>query len=200
MFGLVNRAIQSFVEDSYGPACWDDVVSLANLESRDFEGMLIYPDSVTNLVLTACAKILRQSTDAVLEDIGTYLVTHSNMEAVRRLLRYGGGEFEEFLLSLDELNDRVKIAIPELEMPELSLRSHGDDSFSLFVDSDQAGYGALWLGIVNAMADDYGALVLTELEKEPKLGGVTEHICIELLEVAFSQGRSFDLAAGMRAP
>lgn len=200
MFGLVNRAIQSFVEDSYGPACWDDVVSLAQLESRDFEGMLSYPDIVTNTVLHACGQVLRQATEAVLEDIGTYLVTHSNMEAVRRLLRYGGGEFEEFLLSLDELNDRIKIAIPDLEMPELSLRAHGDDSFSLYVDSDRAGYGALWLGIVNAMADDYGALVLTELEQKKDGGGVTEEITVELLEVAFSQGRSFDLAAGMRAP
>ena len=122
------------------------------------------------------------------------------MEAVRRLLRYGGGEFEDFLLSLDELNDRVKIAIPDLEMPELSLRAHGDDSFSLYVEGDHPGYGAVWLGIVKAMADDYGALVLTKREKANGDGAVTEHISIELLEVAFSPGRSFDLAAGMRAP
>lgn len=198
MFGLVNRAIQSFVEDSYSPKHWDDVARLAGLETRDFEGMLTYPDAVTDRVLTACGKVLGKRDEALLEDLGTYLVTHPHMEVVRRLLRYGGGEFEEFLLSLDELNDRVRIAIPDLEMPELTLRDRGNGRFSLFVGAQRTGYGALLLGLVQAMADDYGALVLMELKAEPSDMEAGEHIEVELLEAAFSQGRSFDLAAGMR--
>jgi len=198
MFGLVNRAIQSFVEDSYSPKHWDDVARLAGLETRDFEGMLSYADVVTDRVLNASGKVLGKRPEALLEDLGTYLVTHPHMEVVRRLLRYGGGEFEEFLLSLDELNDRVQIAIPDLEMPELTLRDRGNGRFSLFVGGQRKGYGALLLGLVQAMADDYGALVLMELKAEPSDIGAGEHLEVELLEAAFSQGRSFDLAAGMR--
>lgn len=194
MFGLVNRAIQSFVEDSYGDAKWVEITNLAGLDFRNFESMLPYDDDVTDAVLRSCGVVLDKDKETLLEDLGTYLVTHPNMETARRLLRYGGHGFEEFLLSLDELNDRIKLAIPDLEMPQISLKAHGGGAFCLFSLSPRHGYGAVLQGIVKAVADDYGALVLTELGSNPEGELVVDHLKVELLEAAFSEGRDFNLA------
>jgi hypothetical protein len=51
----------------------------------------------------------------LLEDIGTYLVTDPALEPLRRLLRFGGDTFAEFLGSLEELPDRARLAMPQLE-------------------------------------------------------------------------------------
>lgn len=199
MFGLVNRAIQSFVIDSYGDAKWADITNVAGLDFRNFESMLPYDDALTDAVLKASSILLDKDHDTLLEDLGTYLVSHPNMEAVRRLLRYGGHGFEEFLLSLDELNDRIKLSIPDLEMPQLSLQAHGNGAYCLFAVSKRKGYGAVLQGIVKAVADDYGALVLTDLETSQENGKVQDHLKIELLEAAFSEGRDFTLAGAARA-
>ncbi|MEM9583396.1 MAG: heme NO-binding domain-containing protein [Pseudomonadota bacterium] len=198
MFGLINRAIQRFVIDSYGETKWADVVSVAGLDFREFESMLPYDDALTDAVLRAACLVLDKDHETLLEDLGTYLVTHPNMEVVRRLLRYGGRGFEDFLLSFDELNNRIKLAIPDLEMPEISLQEHGDGNYCLFAVSDREGYGAVLQGILKAVADDYGALILTDLNSGTAQGRVTEHLKVELLEAAFAEGRDFNLGGGMR--
>jgi hypothetical protein len=50
------------------------------------------------------------------------------------------------------------------------------------------------IGIVRAMADDYGALALFDLSVSPIEGGVKETLRIDLLSESFSEGRSFTLA------
>lgn len=198
MFGLVNVALQCFVEDTYGRMAWADVTREARLDFRDFEAMLPYPDAITDAVLDAMAVVLGKDQQTVLQDLGTYLVTHDNMDVVRRLLRYGGGEFEDFLISLDELSDRIRLSLPDLAVPQLNLQPHGDGSFTLKIDSDRLGYGALLMGIVQALADDYGALVLADLQTPGGEGRLREQIKIELVDIAFSHDRGLDLGAGMR--
>ncbi len=71
MHGLINRAIQCFVRDSYGQRRWIDVTRMAGIEVIDFEAMLHYEDSTTNALVAAVSKSLGVPEEAVLEDLGT---------------------------------------------------------------------------------------------------------------------------------
>ncbi len=199
MYGLINRSIQCFVEDLYGPSIWDRVARDAQLEHRDFEAMLEYPDDLTDTVLEIVARCLRRDIETVLEDLGTYLVTHPNREAIRRLLRFSGHNYDEFLQSLDDLQDRVKLAVPDLEMPELELREYALRQFALQCSWRKKGFGSVFVGILRAMADDYGALVVLDYACQRTDAGFLETVNIELLERAFADGREFHLADRARA-
>lgn len=192
MHGLINRAIQCFIRDSYGRERWIEVAHLADLGFCDFEAMLHYDDALTGVVLTAAAQSLGVPRETVLEDMGTYLVSHPNVEALRRLLRFGGVSFVEFLHSLDELPDRARLAVDDLDLPQMELREFGSNNFTLTCRSDWDGFGHVMMGVLRTLADDYGALVFLE-HKGGKPG--TETIDITLIESAFAQGRSFDLGA-----
>lgn len=192
MHGLINRTIQSFVSDTRGNALWRVVAERAELGFVEFEAMLSYEAEVTARVLRAVSEELMLPQEAVLEDIGTYLVSHQNTEAVRRLLRFGGVDFVEFLHSLEDLPDRARLAVEDLNLPQLELRERAIDRFSLTVTARSAGFGAVMLGVLRAMADDYGALVI--LEYSPAEQG-SERIEIQLIEAAFSAGRGFELGA-----
>ncbi|MFP4406146.1 heme NO-binding domain-containing protein, partial [Rhodosalinus sp.] len=111
MHGLINRAIQCFVADTYGREAWIAVVHRADLGFTEFEAMMIYPEEVTPRVLDAACRELDKAPDELLEDIGTYLVSHPQAEAVRRLLRFGGVNFVDFLNSLDDLPERARLAV-----------------------------------------------------------------------------------------
>lgn len=192
MHGLINRAIERFVRDTYGRDTWHNVMRMADLDFTEFEAMLTYDEAVTLDVLRATELILSRPQPDILEDIGTYLVSHPKLEGLRRLLRFGGSTFTEFLHSLDDLPARARLAVSDLELPQLELREHTAESFTLTCRADHAGFGHVIVGLLRALADDYGALVLLE-HKGAREG--TEIIDISLLSMAHARGRQFELGA-----
>lgn len=192
MHGLTNRAIQCFVIDGYGTDKWEDCVRLADLGFSDFESMLTYEDELTDKVLDAASLALERPRFELMEDLGTYLVSHPNTESLRRLLRFGGVTFVEFLHSLDELADRARLAVPDLELPMLEVRDQAATQFSLTCKSPIKGAGHVFMGVLRTMADDYGTLAILEHH-----GGSqgAETISISLVVTEFAQGRTFDLGA-----
>lgn len=192
MHGLINRAIQCFVTDSYGSDKWVEATRFADLDFVEFESMLVYDDEITPRLLDAIGQILNRPRSDVMEDMGTYLVSHPNVEALRRLLRFGGVTFVEFLHSLDDLPDRARLAVSDLNLPRIEVRDHSPTHFSLICESPIDGYGHVIMGILRTMADDYGALAL--LEHTGRGNGI-ETISVTLVETEFAEGRVFDLGA-----
>ncbi|MFU1479415.1 heme NO-binding domain-containing protein [Roseovarius sp. C7] len=196
MHGLINRAIERFIRDTYGREVWGLVVAKAGLPVSAFEAMLSYETHLTVDLLDGAEQVLDRARETILEDIGTYLVSHSKLDPLRRLLRFGGVDFVEFLHSLDELPGRARLAVPDLEIPNLELGEHGGNIYRLRCDVPTAagpGFGHVLVGVLRAMADDYGALVLLD-----HMGGGpdVEILQIQLLNEAHSAGKMFDLAAG----
>ena len=197
MQGLVNRAIERFVRDTYGRDTWMSVIQPLDLGYTEFEAMLGYDPALTPRLIAAIATELDKPVPEVMEDIGTYLVSHPEVEALRRLLRFGGVSFVEFLHSLDDLPERARLAVADLHLPRLELRDHTASFFSLAVNRGPGGldgFGHVMIGLLRSMADDYGALVLLD---HKGARGQTEIIEIRLLESAFAEGRAFDLGAGV---
>jgi hypothetical protein len=191
MHGLVNRSIQCFLRDTYGEDLWLGVARDAGLGFDSFETMLTYDDSLTGAVIDAAARRLDRPRETVMEDLGTYLVSHPDLERVRRLLRFGGVGFVDFLHSLDDLPGRARLALPDLELPRLALEDEGDDRYTLRCSSSVTGAGHVVVGLLRAMADDYGALVLLDHSAE---GPNSDVVSIHLLEQQFAAGRRFELA------
>lgn len=195
MHGLINQAIERFARDTYGDDAWEALTRRIDLGFCEFEAMLRYDDQVTEAVLNGLTEALGKSREDLLEDIGTYLVSHPNAHAVRRLLRFGGADFVEFLHSLDDLPARGRLAVPDLELPQLVLREHTGQQFALTVVAPRPGgfrFGHVVIGLLRAMADDFGALVFVD-HKGARDG--CEIIEIALLEAAFAEARDFNLGA-----
>ena len=190
MHGLINKAIQCFVLDTYGHEAWREMAHSAALPVMQFEAMLIYEDTLTEQALDATARFLDKPRADVLEDIGTYLASHPNVEALRRLLRFGGAHFVEFLYSLDDLHDRARLAVDDLELPRLTLVRHTENHYSLLCGAAFPGWGHVLVGILRVMADDYGALACLE---HCGAKDQTETIDIRLVHTSYAQGRTFVL-------
>ncbi|MBJ6370492.1 heme NO-binding domain-containing protein [Sedimentitalea arenosa] len=192
MHGLINRAIQAFFITTYGAERWVRVTEAADLAFSDFEAMLIYDTDDSARLLDAMAVELDRPLAEVLEDIGTFLVSNPQVESLRRLLRFGGVTYVEFLHSLDDLPDRARLAVSDLELPRLELREHTKGLFSLVCHPGLPGFGSVMVGLLRAMADDYGALVMLDRKSG---GDGQDVIWISLVESTFAEGRSFDLGA-----
>lgn len=166
----------------------------ADLGYDEFESMLSYEDAITYQVLDLLGADLSRDRDDLLEDLGTYLVSHPELEGLRRLLRFAGTSYSEFLHSLDDLPDRTRLAVADLHLPRMELREHTPGQFSLTCYPGIPGFGHVIMGVLRAMADDYGALVM--LQHEGQKDGV-EVLSIALVDMRFAEGRQFDLGAGL---
>jgi len=192
MHGLVNRSIQCFIRDVYGAEVWRQVCTDAGLGHADFEAMLHYDDADTLAVLRAAAARLGREVEALLEDMGHYLVTQPERDALRRLLRFGGADFADFLHSLADLQERGRLVLPEIDLPRITVAEEAGGSFTLSFRWGAGLLGPVVLGVLRAMADDYGMLAL--FDHQPAImPGAPDMICVQLLAAAHSQGRNFAL-------
>lgn len=191
MHGLINRGFECFVRDTYGDAVWDGVVQVADLGFSRFEAMMHYDDSTTRAILDAASARLAVPVDMLLEDLGTYLVASPTTEAIRRLMRFAGASFEDFLHSIEDLPDRVRLAVPDLVLPPIDLAEEQPGVFRLAIGPEVPGFATVLAGMLRTMADDYGALAV--VESSPGEGGRTT-VRVVLLDRTFSEGRQFDLA------
>lgn len=165
MHGMINRGLQSFVIAIYGAQAWDDVRELSGLQLLSFETMLSYDDMLTEQILDAITEITGRDRYALLEDFGTFIVSEHSSPSVLKLLRLGGENYTEFLYSLEDIHDRLSIVLPDLDVPQLDLEECAPDRFKLHYRFDKLGYSTVFLGLLRAMADDYGSFVLIEHEK-----------------------------------
>jgi hypothetical protein len=192
MHGLINRAIQGYVLDTHKDAAWAQITRKARLGFDSFETMLTYDAAQTEAVLQAAVEVLGRPCDAILEDLGTFLVSNPNLYALRRLLRFGGVTFTDFLQSLEDTRGRGQLALNDIDLPELDLYEISPTLYTLQCRFPIEGSGHVIVGLLRAMADDYGVFVLIDHEGYSLEG---EIVLIQLLDVGFAKGRSFDLAS-----
>ncbi len=191
MHGLINRSVQCFIRDTYNPSTWARVAREARLDVGDTDPMLIAAPGLTSNLIDAAQRVLGHPRETILEDLGTYLASHANMIVVRRLLRFGGVDFVEFLHSLRDLHERARLAVDDLSLPTMDLSEQGDGDYRLTCSVPMPGIGHVIMGLLRAMADDYGALVF--LDHLGKVGG-SEVISVRLVDGAHAAGNPFDLA------
>lgn len=187
MHGMVNRSIEHFLRATYGDAVWIDVARTSGLDPTGFNGMRQYPDDITETMLRAASAVLGKSTYDILEDTGAWLV---QIEAMRRLLRFSGGKFSEFVLALEELPGRARLVLPDLEIPPLFVAQIEPELYRIYGE----GWGGfLWVvsGALRGMADDYGVLALIEATRT----GVEMRVLMQ----EYTAGRPFDFAPATAA-
>ena len=187
MDALLLRSLQGYVRDTFGAPLWQAVCRRAALTTETFEPMLRYDPGTADRVAQSAADILGRPVETIWEDMGTYLVTNPGHEGVRRLLRFGGASFADFLLSLEEMPGRARLAMPDLRFPEMALAELGPDRFEIRCLSRIRGLPRMLVGILTAMADDYGTLCLIEAVDESR-------ISVRILDSMHAEGRRFDLA------
>lgn len=193
MHGLINRAIEVFIRETHGTPAWRRVSDVADLPREGFETMFVYPAETTERMLDAAERTLALPRDTLLEDLGTFLVTHRPWEAVRRLLRFSGDTFLEFVYSIDDLPRRARLALPELELPPLTLVGESEAGFEILCGASHPGAGHVMVGMLRTLADDYGTLVLLEHARDRD---GCERVTVRILQSHHAEGRPFQLSAG----
>lgn len=188
MHGLVNRFVEEFLRARYGDAVWCEVATGCGVDPRGFLSWRPQRDALTAQLVRRSAALIGVRVTDLAEDAGAWL---AQIEAIRRLLRFGGRDYAEFLLSLDQLPGRAEMVVPGLGLPALGVTEAAGDRFVIRLEGGHFLWTRATAGVLRQMADDYGALALIT----PGRGRDT--IVVEVPDRQFTRGRSFALVASM---
>lgn len=191
MHGLINKSLEVFVSETYGTETWSRIAAKAEVPDNAFESMLMYPDALTDRTLAVCLDVLDKERAGFLEDLGTFLVSHRSVSGVRRLLRFNGATFQDFVDGLDDLHDRARLAVPDLDLPVFEVEPQGRNEFQVQCIWHRDFALPVITGVLRAMADDYGVLAFIA----PNEDGEPPGLSVTLLDKEFSAGREFSLGA-----
>lgn len=186
---LVIRAIEEFLRDTYGEGLWGRVKSACDLEpvpsTNNAPGSSAHGRSQrAERLIPVAASLLGKPPEELSEDLGAWL---ARREPIRRLLRFSGRDFGDFVMSLEELPGRAHFVIPDLDIPRIDVVPESRNSMQLVLPETKVAWTAVLGGLLRAMADDYGALGLIAVE------GNT--ISIDISAEDFAEARDFQLGS-----
>lgn len=179
MHRLVQRAIEEFIVANYGSEIWTKVAAVS--------GHRVSGDDETQgqRVLRAASQELHKPYVELWEDLGAWL---ARLEPIRRLLRFSGRDFKDFLQNIVDLPDYTRMVIPDLKMPGLTVVAD-DDVLRILVRRRDPEWLHSVAGVVRVMADDYGALGLIWVEPDG--------VAVQISDDCFAEARVFNLGAGI---
>lgn len=188
MHGLILWIFEAFVRLTYGDQVWEKVLTDLDLHVQSVEPMFHYDVQIALSILRQLSIEQRRDRNSLLEDFGTFLVTDPRVERVRRLLRFGGVEYTDFLHSLEDLKGRAHLAVPDLTLPDILVDEVSPHVFEVTCENNPKGVPYVLLGALRALADDYGSLAYLDVMSERERSVV---ISVSLLERQHAEGREF---------
>lgn len=189
MHGLIITAVRRFVLTAYGKSVWARLCAEVGVPADRFQSILPYETAILEQLMKGLEAELNVPRSTIMDDIGISIVT--DWYAVRRLLRFGGETFMDFLHSLEDLPDRARLAVPELPVPELRLQDAPGGGLDLACEALVNDIGYALGGLLRAMADDYGSLMT--IDHKGRWDGF-EHLFLQVHDAAFMPGNKFVLS------
>lgn len=183
MHGLINRSIEGFLRDTYGDSVWHEVAEAAGIDARGFQTIRDYPDAISHGLINHASLRLDKPESELLEDLGAWLAAR---EPLRRLLRFSGRDFADFIYALEEWPGRAHMVIPGLGMPRIAIEPVQKDEWRVVMSGCFPEWRSVMAGLIRAMADDYGTLGLIAVEGAA--------VRVRVSDQSFAQGRRFELA------
>lgn len=181
MHGLVNRAIEEFARATYGDALWTAAAGAIGVDPRGFAPMRDYDTPLTGRLMRELSHRLSRRPRDLAEDIGAWV---ARIPSIRRLLRFAGPDFHAFVMALPELHGRALMVVRGLDLPRIGLVPIAGGWLL------EPRCEPIWLhalsGMLHAVADDYGALAVIEIERG--------RIRVSVPLTDFSAGRPFSIS------
>lgn len=162
MLGLINCLIQCFLRDSFGPLIWHQVAFQARLGFDDFEPMLSYDDEMTERLVSRPPPQFCSAPAKLFWRIWAPIWCRTRMS--RRCAGCCGLAGWDLSIFFTRLRTCLRGGVwrCRLELPLLEVCDLGQDDYLLRCAPMVQGVGHVMVGLLRAMADDYGALVLLE--------------------------------------
>lgn len=159
MYGLIIEGLREQVTAERGEAVWNEIARRAGTSTIPFVAMQAYDDAIVYSLVEATGAVLGLPPEVVLERFGEHWVAFAASRGYDSLLDLCGRDLGEFLGQMESLHNRVKLALPNLDPPVMTVARVDTNAIRLRYSSKRQGLAPLLVGIVRGLAKRFNVTV-----------------------------------------
>lgn len=163
MYGIVNRAVQELVVESYGEEKWEIILNKSNVNVDYFISTEPYEDDVTFRLAMAASEEIGISLEDTLMALGEWWILKTASKNYPGLMSSGGENLKDFLLNLPNFHNRVMLMYPKLAPPEFKTSNITSNSIDLHYFSNRQGLQGFVKGLLLGIGKFYNSSIEVDL-------------------------------------
>ena len=174
MYGIVNKAIQDLVTETFGEDKWEAVKEKSAVDVDFFLSNEPYDDSITYELVGAASEVLGIPAGDVLQAFGEWWVLKTGKEKYGGLMEAGGNNLKEFLVNLPLFHNRIMLMYPKLTPPEFKVSDIEENSIHVHYHSEREGLQEFVRGLMSGLGKMYEVETNVELLQSRSDGSTHE--------------------------
>jgi Haem-NO-binding len=163
MYGIVNRAIQDLVSETFGEEKWEIIKEKSGIDVDFFISTEPYDDDITYQLAGAISEEMTIPVHDVLFAFGEWWVLKTARQKYGGMMESGGASLKEFLVNLPVFHNRFLIMYPKLSPPEFTISHSEESSIWVHYRSKRIGLQDFVRGILSGLGEMYATPVHIEL-------------------------------------
>jgi hypothetical protein len=152
MYGIIHKAMQSFVVKTRGPETWSRIAAACGFEDQHTLSSVHFEDKHTIALGQAAANELGVSLGEVLYPVGVYWTEFAKAEGYGALFDMAGDTLPEFLSNLNRMHGSLKITLTEAVMPSFKLLKESPGRYEVFYSSPRKNMEPFVKGLLEGLA------------------------------------------------
>ena len=170
MYGIVNKAIEDLVTDSFGTDKWESVKQHSGVDTDFLLSNEPYNDEITFKLAVSVSHVMNIPIEEVLITFGEYWILKTGKEKYGGLMDAGGSSLKEFLINLPLFHNRVILIYPKLTPPEFTISDIETNSLQVHYFSKREGLQEFVRGLLQGLSKLYHTETKIELLQSRNAG------------------------------
>jgi hypothetical protein len=181
MYGMVNKALQSYVTNLHGEGVWERIREKADVKEPHFVSMKQYDDKSTYDLVEAASSLLVMPADHLLREFGKYWVVFAKKEGYGEVFKISGDNFVNFMNNIDSLHSSLAGSFKNFLPPSFKITDIKSDSFTFHYYSKRPGLSNFAEGLLHGVAKHFDKEVEVTLELSRDKGHDHEEFAVKIL-------------------
>ncbi|QYJ67560.1 heme NO-binding domain-containing protein [Flavobacterium litorale] len=150
MYGIIYKAIEQYVVNSFGNTRWETIKSDSNIPIDTSIMEQPYNDDANYKIAVTTAKHTNKPLDEVLFDFGEHIIKTTS-ENYSIFMESRGNTMRDYLINLPNFHNRMMLIYPELTPPEFRVSNVEGNALVLHYISTTKGMLSFVKGYLNGL-------------------------------------------------
>lgn len=155
MYGLINKAVQGYLCETFGKEQWCSIAQEAGAYHAGFISLETYPDEITYALVAKTSARLSIPADTLWERLGEYWIRYTASEGYGEFFACQAHGMMAFLENLNAMHERMALIHPQMRSPKFELRKISADSYELDYFSTRQGLAAFVKGMLHGLSKQF---------------------------------------------
>ncbi|TPP66116.1 Soluble guanylate cyclase 88E [Fasciola gigantica] len=153
--GKSLKRLKSFILSEFSESVWNEVISLAESETFDFELKRNYEEQTFTRIIAAAANVTARTEDEIRYGMGRSFKDFFAFRESAQTIRVIGRYMRDFLNGLDNFHEFLRSTYPQMKPPSFFCMQESRSGITLQYQTIRSGMASFFIGWMEGMSQAY---------------------------------------------